>query len=176
MRHTTRAAVADPEGAVPAHRHEQVDTRRLPIAGILGLPLAAGADLAIRVAGRRSLHVPAHDQLLSVLAIGVTDAAAVLWATLGLAALARTQSRPITAFRTLAGAVLPVSRAGPLVARAGCIAGVQPVTTHTMTAMLLMHVATVLVIVAVLTTMPRSPSASGTDGRQRPKRPHRPLL
>jgi hypothetical protein len=141
---------------MPVHWHEPIDTRRLPLAGLLAAVVAVGVNIGLREAGRRWLKVPVDEPLLSLVCIGAVTAGAVLLATLGMGALAHTQARPFTVFRSFAGVVLLATCAAPLLARTGWIAAIGPVSTHTMAVMLLMHLVTAAVIVAFLTTLPRA--------------------
>jgi hypothetical protein len=140
----------------PVRWHEPIDTRRLPLAGLLAAAVAIGVNVALREAGRRWLKVPADEPLLSLVLIGALTAAAALVGTLGMAVFAHTQARPFTVFRAFAGVVLLVSCAGPLLARTGWIHTIGPTTTPTMAVMLLLHLVTTAVIVAFLTTLPRA--------------------
>jgi hypothetical protein len=141
---------------MPGRWHEPIDTRRLPLAGLFAAVVALGVNLGLREVGRRWLEVPTDERLLSPLSISVTTLAAVALATIGLAALAHTQARPFSVFRSLAALALLVSCIGPLLARVGWIPNVATITTATMTIMLVMHIATAAIIVAFLTTLPRA--------------------
>jgi Family of unknown function (DUF6069) len=141
---------------MPVRWHEPIDTRRLPVAGLLATVVAVGVNLGLREAGRRWLKVPAGEPLLSPVSISVVTAAAAVIGTLGMGVLAHTQARPFRVFRGFAGVVLLVSCAGPLLARTSWIAAIGPVTTPTMAAMLLMHLVSAAVIVIFLTTLPRA--------------------
>jgi drug/metabolite transporter (DMT)-like permease len=141
---------------MPVRWHEPIDTRRLPLAGLLAALIAAGVNIGLREAGRRWLNVPANEPLLSLFWVSVVTVGAVIAATLGMGAFAHTQARPFTVFRGFAGVVLLASCAGPLLARTGWVAAIGRVSTHTMAVMLLMHLLSAAVIVIVLTTLPRA--------------------
>lgn len=141
---------------MPVRWHEPIDTRRLPLAGLLAALIAVGVNIGVREAGRRWLNVPANEPLLSVFWVSVVTVGAVVAATLGMGAFAHTQARPFTVFRGFAGVVLLASCAGPLLARSGWIAAIGQVSTHTMAVMLLMHLLSTAVIVILLTTLPRA--------------------
>jgi drug/metabolite transporter (DMT)-like permease len=141
---------------MPVRWHEPIDTRRLPLAGLLAALIAVGVNIALREAGRHWLNVPASEHLLSLLWVSVVTVGAVVVATLGMELFAHTQARPVTVFRGFAGVVLLASCAGPLLARSGWIAAIGHVSTHTMAVMLLMHLLSAAVIVILLTTLPRA--------------------
>jgi hypothetical protein len=141
---------------MPGRWHEPIDTRRLPLAGMLAAVVALGLNVGLSEVGRRWLDVPKDEQLLSLVSIRVTTVAAVAVAAFGLGALAHTQARPFSAFRSLAAIVLLISCIGPLAARAGWIPDIATISTPAMTIMLVMHVATTAVIVAFFTTLPRA--------------------
>jgi hypothetical protein len=145
---------------MPVRWHEPIDMRRLPLAGLVATAVAVGINIGLREVGRRWLKVPADEPLLSLGSISVITAGAVVVAALGMGALARTQARPFTAFRAVAGVVVLVSCAGPLLARTGWIAAIGPVTTPTMAVMLAMHLITTAVIVIFFTTLPRAQERS----------------
>jgi hypothetical protein len=135
--------------------HEPIDTRRIPLAGFLAAFVSLAVNVAAREAGVRLLDVPPDLAILSPLSVSVTTAAAVLIATISLAALANTQARPFSVLRTLTGTVFLLSCAGPLAARAGLLPHVPHIDTTTMGLMIGMHAATALFIVVFLTTLPR---------------------
>jgi len=141
---------------MPVRWHEPIDTRRLPIAGLLAAAIAVGINIGLRESGQRWLSVPAAEPLLSLWWVSVVTVGAVIAGTLAMGALAHTQARPFTVFRGFAGVVLLASCAGPLLARSGWITAIGHVSTHTMTIMLLMHLLSAAVIVILLTTLPRA--------------------
>ena len=69
---------------MPVRWHEPIDTRRLPIAGLLAAVIAVGINIGLREAGRRWLSVPAAESLLSLLWLSVVTVGAVVVATLAM--------------------------------------------------------------------------------------------
>lgn len=135
---------------------EPIDVRRIPLATLIAIVVAFAVDVGILEAGQRWLDVPAEEPLLSLVAIGVAVLVAAVLAGLGLVVLAGTQARPLSTFRSATTCAVVISCMAPLLARAGWIAGDSPISTPTMTIMLLMHVATGAVFALFLTSLPRA--------------------